>query len=225
MKFYWVLAILVINTFSVSYTKEKVPVTGIEATGNSADFMDFPTSLDKAVFEKVLSAHKLLNDSGKNVFVIVDYTKPSTMERLFVFDENQKKVTHKLLVAHGKKSGGNVATQFSNKRGSLQSSPGFFRTGNTYQGKHGYSLRLYGLEKGINDNAYERAIVMHGAPYVSPDFIKKYNRLGRSFGCPAVSGKYSKTIIDLVKEGAIIYIHTNDESYLSSSKLFNPNIR
>lgn len=221
MKLRRIFFVLVMSVFFVSMAKENAPIAATAVAVSSVDFADFPASVDKVVFEKALAGYALLNDSDKNVFIIIDYTKPSTAERLFVFDVEQKSVVYKLLVAHGRNSGENMATQFSNKRGSLQSSPGFYRTGKTYQGKHGYSLRLYGLEKGFNDKAYERAIVMHGAPYVSLDFIKKYNRLGRSFGCPAISGKYSKAIIDLIKEGAIIYIHTNDEAYLTRSTLFN----
>lgn len=217
MKFWWISIGLVMSVFFVVSAEVKVPVNASNNVLYSEHILGYPASLNTTVFEKALAGYSLLNDSGRPVFVIIDYTKPSTEKRLFVVDVNQKKVLYKLLVAHGKNSGENFATQFSNRRGSLQSSPGFYRTGKTYQGKHGYSLRLYGLEKGINDKAYERAIVMHGAPYVSADFIKKYNRLGRSFGCPAISSKYSKILIDLIKDGAIIYIHTNDGSYFETS--------
>ncbi len=176
---------------------------------------------DAMVFEKAFAAFQLLNDSGLRVFAIIDYTKPSTVERFFIYDADKKILLQKLLVAHGKNSGENFATHFSNKNGSLKSSPGFYRTGSTYVGKHGYSLRLYGLESGFNDHAYERAIVIHGADYVNERFIKTHQRLGRSWGCPAISNECSKSVIDLIKNGAVIYIHTNDQNYLSKSTLYN----
>jgi hypothetical protein len=112
-----------------------------------------------------------------------------------------------------------MAENFSNIPGSFASSPGFYSTGQTYVGKHGLSLILDGLEKGINDKARDRAIVMHGADYVSSDFIRKYGRLGRSFGCPAVPTELSKDIIQKIKGGSCLYIHAPIESYSSNSNI------
>lgn len=181
----------------------------------------YQSTIENEVFEKAYAAFKHLNDSNLHVFAVIDYTKPSTEERFFIYDVEQKTLLRKLLVAHGKNSGGNFATNFSNQNGSLKSSPGFYRTGATYHGKHGYSLRLYGLESGFNDHAYERAIVIHGADYVNQNFIKKHKRLGRSWGCPAISSDCSKSVIDVIKNGAVIYIHTNDKDYLDNSSLYN----
>ena len=112
-----------------------------------------------------------------------------------------------------------MATKFSNNRGSNQSSLGLFRTGESYQGKHGYSLRLDGLEKGFNDNARNRAVVMHSAYYVSENFIERHGRLGRSWGCPALPVEFSREIIDLIKGGSCLYIYANDIKYLENSIL------
>jgi hypothetical protein len=112
-----------------------------------------------------------------------------------------------------------MAEKFSNKPGSNASSPGFYSTGETYMGKHGLSLALVGLETGINDKARERAIVLHGADYVSDDFIRKYGRLGRSLGCPAVPVELSKDIIQTIKGGSCLFIYVPQISYTSNSQI------
>ena len=122
------------------------------------------------------------------------------------------------VVSHGKNSGENYATSFSNEVGSYKSSLGFYLTGNTYQGKNGYSLLLDGLEKGINDRARERAIVVHGAAYANPSVCKS-GRLGRSFGCPAVPQKLSRPIIDAIKGGSVMYIYAGTPDYLAHSSV------
>jgi hypothetical protein len=136
---------------------------------------------------------------------------------MFVIDLEKEKLLYHILVAHGKNSGVHYAEDFSNKNRSLMSSPGFYSTAETYFGKHGYSLRLDGLEEGINDHARERLIVIHGAYYVSEDFIRKYDRIGRSWGCPALPLYLTKEVINLIKEGSCLYIYTDDESYLKHS--------
>jgi len=168
-------------------------------------------------FKRALSGYEFYACVNKEIITIVDYTKPSTEERLFIIDLGKKKLLYKTLVAHGKNTGFNLAVDFSNKASSLKSSPGFYTTAETYNGKHGYSLRLDGLEAGINDNARQRAIVIHGASYVSTSFIKAHNRLGRSWGCPAVPPQLSKEMIDEIKGGSFLYIHVNDKEYLDHS--------
>ena len=122
------------------------------------------------------------------------------------------------LVAHGKNSGAKFAKSFSNKFESKQSSLGLFVTGNTYQGGKGYALNLYGLEKGINDHAYKRRIVIHGADYVSENFIKKVGRLGRSWGCPSLDKKISTPLINEIKDGSFVFAYYPDKPWLSSSE-------
>ena len=159
---------------------------------------------------------KLLNE---NVIYIIDFSKPSSSKRLFIIDISSGVLLFNTYVAHGQNSGNAMAEKFSNKVSSLQSSLGFYETSSTYLGKHGYSLKLEGLEKGINDNAMERSIVMHGASYVSEGIIKIKGYLGRSWGCPAVPEKYSKPIIDKIKNGSCIFIYANNSMYLQQSKL------
>lgn len=169
-------------------------------------------------FFKMKSMNKRVNDS---ILTIIDYSLPSTKERLFIVDLKNKNLLKKSLVAHGKGSGALYARYFSNIPSSHQSSLGFFMTENTYHGKHGYSLRISGMEKGINDNARERAIVFHAANYVSHNFIKKHGRLGRSFGCPALPIDDNQAIIDMIKEESCIFIYYPDKDYLTQSLLLN----
>jgi hypothetical protein len=173
--------------------------------------------MDTMVFHIALAGYRELTDSDSLLLTIIDYTKPSTEKRFFVIDLQKKELRIHTYVAHGKNTGENHARLFSNKPNSLKSSPGFFQTGEAYRGKHGYSLRLDGMEKGINDNARKRAVVIHGASYVSPEFIKKHKRLGRSWGCPAVPKDESRVIIDLIKGGSCVYIHTNNPEYFEKS--------
>lgn len=124
-------------------------------------------------------------------------------------------------MSHGKNSGNNYATSFSNEEGSHKSSLGFYLTASTYQGRNGYSLILDGLEKGINDRARQRAIVMHGAAYANPSVIRGGGRLGRSFGCPAVPEKLSRPIIDAIKGGSVMYIYAAKPDYLAQSTVLH----
>ncbi len=169
--------------------------------------------LDFTVFNQAMIGYNSFNLANKKVLTLIDFSKPSTEERLFIINVENRKLLFQTFAAHGKNSGVNIATQFSNRSGSLKSSLGFFITAETYYGKHGYSLRLDGMEKGINDNARKRTIVVHGAKYVSDEFIKKYKRLGRSWGCPAVSDELSKEIIDMIKGGSCLFIYANNKNY------------
>lgn len=169
-------------------------------------------------FNNIQNINDTLNDS---ILTIIDYSLPSTEERLFIIDLKNKKLLKKSLVAHGIKTGELFARYFSNIPQSHKSSLGFFITGKTYYGKHGYSLRLSGIEEGINNNALERAIVFHAAKYVSSNFIKKYGRLGRSFGCPALPQDENKTIIDIIKCQSCVFIFYPDETYFTRSAILN----
>ena len=168
--------------------------------------------LDFTVFNQAMIGYNSLNVTNKKVLSIIDFSKPSTEKRFFIIDVENKELLLQTHVAHGKNSGLNIPSKFSNRIGSNQSSLGFYRTAETYIGKHGYSLMLDGLEKGINDNARKRAIVVHGAKYVSDEFIKKYNRLGRSWGCPVVSDDLSKVIIDMIKSDSCLFIYANSKN-------------
>ncbi len=175
--------------------------------------------LDESVFQRAIHGLDFFEYANAQVLTIVDFSKDSDEKRLFVVDLKNKKLLYHCLVAHGKNSGETYAAHFSNQLNSLQSSPGFYRTAETYQGKHGYSLRLDGLETGINDQARKRSIVMHGANYVSEAFIQKFGRLGRSWGCPALPIKETHAIIDQIKNGSCLYIHTNNSDYLNRSSV------
>lgn len=173
------------------------------------------------LLQTALSGYELLKKeqtiNRPEVITIIDFSLPSNQERLWVLDLIESKVLYHCLVSHGRNSGEVMAEKFSNKPGSYASSPGFYTTGETYFGKHGFSLRLNGIENGINDKARERAIVIHGADYVSSEFIEKNGRLGRSLGCPAVPEELSTEIIETIKDGTCLFVYAPTDSYLSES--------
>ncbi|KJV25169.1 murein L,D-transpeptidase catalytic domain family protein [Luteibacter yeojuensis] len=148
---------------------------------------------------------------------VIDYSKPSSQPRLWVFDTVNRKLLFQELVAHGKNSGDADSTRFSNAENSLASSIGLFRTSDTYMGKNGYSLRMTGLEPGVNSNALARAIVIHGAAYVSETMARVAGRIGRSWGCPAVSTAVAHKLIDALKGGQMVFSYYPDKKWLSSS--------
>ena len=152
---------------------------------------------------------EIFDSSNDNLLVMVDYTKPSTEERLFIIDLRKKQLLISSLVAHGRGTGDLYATNFSNKNNSYSTSSGFYLTGNIYNGKNGESLELYGLEKGKNDNARKRTIVIHSAYYANKSFAEKYGRLGRSKGCLVLPTDLNTKIINLISGGVVLYVHTN----------------
>lgn len=166
-------------------------------------------------YQKLIAEHVV---DKKDILTVIDFNKSSKEDRFFVIDLQKHKIIHESLVAHGKNSGWDIPESFSNMTNSLKSSLGFFLTGETYQGKHGLSLKLDGLEKGINDNARERNIVIHSADYVSESFIDKVGRLGRSFGCPSLPVKNYTEVIDIIKERSLIFIFSNQLDYFKTSK-------
>jgi len=179
------------------------------------------SGLALSVFEKAVTGFmNLKNDHAlsdtKSVVTIVDFTKPSTEKRMWIVDLKNKTLLLNTYVAHGQGSGGNMATNFSNVAESHQSSLGFYIASETYFGKHGLSLKLDGQDKGVNDLARNRAIVVHGASYVSEDFIKSTGRLGRSFGCPAVPEALNAKVIDLIKGKTCFFINGNSDKYQSN---------
>jgi hypothetical protein len=164
------------------------------------------------------------NGAVKNdhILSIVDFSLPSSKKRLFVIDVTTGKLLFNTFVSHGRNSGKDMATEFSNDENSFKSSLGFYVTGNTYSGEHGYSLRLDGQEAGINDNAYDRSIVMHAANYVNEKIIKTKGFIGRSLGCPAVPPKLHKAIINTIKDGSCLFLYSRDTFYISHSRIINP---
>ena len=157
----------------------------------------------------------------RKIITIIDFSKPSTRERLFVIDLENKQILYKSLVSHGQNSGYNMAIRFSNAPRSRKSSLGFFMTAETYSGKYGYSLKLDGLEPGINDNARPRGIVIHGADFVSQEVVRETGLLGRSFGCPALPVNSARKKIDKISKGSCLFIYGNDPKYLKNSKILN----
>lgn len=173
--------------------------------------------LNYDVFKTALNGYNKIDGRKKELLTIIDYSKPSTEKRFFVIDMDKKELLVYSHVSHGKNSGGNIATSFSNKVSSNKSSLGFFLTENTYIGGNGYSLVLNGLEKGINDKAKDRYIVIHGADYANPKVAKSQGRLGRSLGCPALPRDISKKAIDMIKNGSVLFVYGNDTNYLERS--------
>ncbi|HEX6644040.1 MAG TPA: murein L,D-transpeptidase catalytic domain family protein [Gemmatimonadales bacterium] len=164
--------------------------------------------LRNEVLELGIRAHARVRAEGRTsspILTVIDYSLPSREPRLWVLDLDKGAVLERELVAHGNGTGGDIATAFSNRPGSNQSSLGTFLTGKIYYGKHGKSLRLHGLDEGLNDLAFQRAIVVHGATYVNPGIVDQLGRLGRSQGCPALSPEASARIIELIRDGSVIF--------------------
>lgn len=180
-------------------------------------------SIQPDVLDMALSAASCAVSQGDaaapSTLTVIDYSKPSSEKRLWVFDLKSHELVYEELVAHGQGSGVNMATQFGNEAETHRTSLGLFKTDTTYVGKNGYSLRLDGLDKGLNDQARDRAIVMHGAPYVSEAFVKATGRLGRSWGCPAVSAAVAKQLIDRVKGGGLVFAYYPDAKLKTSKYL------
>jgi len=179
-----------------------------------------PVSTD--VLELAFSAASCAVRAGAvqspSTLTVIDYSKPSTEKRLWVIDMRTRTVLYEELVAHGQGTGDAMATSFSNTPETHKTSLGLFVTEGTYVGKNGYSLRLNGLDEGFNDRARERAIVMHGAPYVSEAFAKAQGRLGRSWGCPALREAVARELIDRVKGGSLLFAYYPDQQWLKSSQ-------
>lgn len=180
---------------------------------------------DRNVLRQALAARQCAVASGAvgdpKRLAVIDYSLPSTVPRMWVFDLSVPKLLHVEHVAHGQGSGGNFATAFSNEDGSHQSSLGLFVAAETYVGENGYSLRMDGLEPGINHHARERLIVIHGADYVDPDRATKQGRLGRSWGCPALRRAVANGVIDSLKDGQLVFAYYPDPHWLGASRMLN----
>ena len=188
------------------------------------DLLEVAPTLDRTVLQRAVTAMECALDHGEGSaerLAIIDFSLPSSEQRLWIFDLEARELLLHELVAHGQGSGQNIASQFSNITGSHQSSIGLFRTSESYYGRHGYSLRMDGLEEGINDRARDRAIVIHGADYVDPAWIERQGRIGRSQGCPAVRQEVAGQVVDTLKNGQFLFSWYPDPEWLADSRYLN----
>lgn len=214
-----------------------VPVFGNSGSGSTitdtdarhglyADLNLSATGLSEEVFQLALKGYQKLESLGRlhnpDILTIVDFSQSSRNKRFYVIDLIRKVLLFNTYVAHGRNTGTEFADRFSNKPGSYQSSLGFYVTGDENTGSSvGLSLILEGLEKGFNDNAVKREIIIHGAEYATEDFIRKTGRLGRSFGCPSLPPDMIRPVVEKIKEGSCLFIYHKDKNYISSSSLLN----
>lgn len=211
------------NVLAKSPTAPTTHAAAIDAKAKkiAANAPGLKPSIVKLGLQALHNSQKHGVHTTKPIITLIDYSLASTEKRLWVLDLNKDQVIHTSMVAHGKHSGENHTTNFSNRIGSLQTSLGVFITQNTYFGHDGLSLKIQGLEKGYNDNAKVRTIVVHGAPYVSKQFVATMGRAGRSWGCPAVEKPLAKPIIDTIKDGTLILAFYPDQDWLTKSKFIN----
>ena len=181
--------------------------------------------LKKEAFAFAYNGYTKLEEEGKlnkeGLITICDFSQSSRKKRLYLIDLKACKLLMNTYVAHGKNSGGEFAKKFSNKPESLQSSLGFYKTKRTYYGTHGLALTITGLEPGFNDKAERRKIVVHGSQYIGDNYLRWGGYMGRSFGCPAVPMKYSKKLINTIKDGSCLFIYHPSKNYLAGSKILN----
>ncbi len=215
--------------FSVSSTKARtnpLKPSALSAYRNLYTTLELEKNgLSSTAFELGLKGWQKMVESGMiaktNLLTICDFSQSANNKRMYVIDMASGKLLFQSLVAHGRNTGDEFAKYFSNKPSSYQSSLGFYATKQTYNGEHGLSLKLFGLEKGFNDKADERAIVIHGADYVCESFINKNGRLGRSLGCPSIPFEIHKQVIETIKGGSCLFIYYPDKNYIQKSKVLN----
>lgn len=214
------------NKTVITTEKEEAPLSAdAEAERLYEAFLATNTSMPSLVsFQNAIKGYNQLSDADKiekELLTVVDFSLPSSEKRMWVLDMATNEVLFHTYVAHGRNTGGKMATKFSNKTNSFQSSLGFYVTGETYFGKNGFSLFIDGMEKGINDNARSRYVVIHGADYASTDFIKRTGRLGRSLGCPAIPREVTQDIIDTIKGKSVLFIYHPNKDYAAKSPMLN----
>ena len=200
----------------------------ISALYNRLDFREYDR-LSYTVFNKAVKGYINLKNAGKlnnakEILTVCDFNQPSTFERMWIIDLAEKKILFNTFVAHGSGTGEDCATQFSNKENSHQSSLGFYVTTETYDGEHGLSLRLQGMDQGFNDAAFKRDIVVHGAEYVCDNYICDNQRLGRSWGCPAEPVALAEPIINTIKDGTCLFVYYPDVKYLKTAFWLNKKV-
>lgn len=212
---------------SVGFTPAHAVTTQAALTAPLASQLSLTApDLNAAVLNQAVVAMECAVANGATPaarLAVIDFSLPSAEERLWIFDLQSRTLLLQDLVAHGSGSGDNYAAAFSNVEGSHQSSIGLFRTAESYTGRHGYSLRMDGLEPGINDLARQRAIVIHAADYVDPNWVARYGRIGRSQGCPAVRPEVAGMVVDTLKGGQFMFSYYPDEHWLATSEFLNCN--
>ncbi len=216
--------LLFLGVFPNSEPHKNIPITNtaIDPVTEIYDGLQTSTGTlpSKEVFALAFQGWMKMKDNLKSkVLTVIDFSMPSTAKRMWIIDPEKGEILLNSVVSHGRNSGDLMAKTFSNQPESFKSSLGFYTTAETYSGKHGYSLRLDGLERGFNDQARKRAIVIHGADYAREEFAKSVGRLGRSLGCPALPSELSAKAIDMIKDGSLLFIYGNDDTYLTKSSL------
>ncbi len=208
------------KTVSDASTKFEATVSALYCDANLEE-----SGLQREVFThaykgylSLLEEHKI---SKSNVITICDFSQSSRNKRLYVVDLETRKILIKTYVAHGRRSGGEFAISFSNKWSSHKSSLGFYVTEMTYTGRHGYAMKLHGLEKGFNDKADRRNIVIHGSKYLGEQYLQSNKFSGRSYGCPAIPNSDVKEVIEDMKGGSCFFIYHPTKKYLQGSKILN----
>ena len=195
-----------VDTMAVPASDSPTPVSELAAGEQLFEEMELGGIVNFIAFRQAVAGYNRIKEKSKPILTLIDFSKPSTEKRFFVFDMEKKQLLFSSVVSHGRNSGGNYATSFSNQNGSYKSSLGFYLTENTYQGGNG------------NDKAKERSIVVHGASYANPT-VAASGRLGRSLGCPALPTKLAKPIINTIKDGSVMFIYANNSSYLAQSDI------
>lgn len=216
------LLALLIALLTTGFTPQKTAIVKntTRVTQEANRLSGVAPQLNKRVLMLALAAYHKAEAKGKvrkPILTVIDYSLPSSKQRMWVFDIKRDKLLYNTHVAHGLNSGMTTPTKFSNKDSSKQSSLGTYVTKNTYVGANGYSLNLQGLEKNFNDHALDRRIVMHGAWYVEPSFIKKAGRAGRSWGCPSIAPSLARPLINTIKDGSVIFAYYPDKKYLANT--------
>lgn len=223
-QFVIITLLLFISIFPQPKTFEKTsqPITSVDPATMLYEGLKSENGVlpSREVFTMAIQGwSKMKGDLKSKLLTVIDFSLPSTEKRMWIINPETGQILLNSVVSHGRNSGDLMANSFSNQPESFKSSLGFYKTAETYSGKHGYSLRLDGLEKGFNDQARNRAIVIHGADYAREEFAKSVGRLGRSLGCPALPSEISAKAIDLIKDGSLLFIFGTDKSYLEKSSL------
>jgi len=216
---------IILFLFTSASTAVKPPVRKLPASTNTALYTKLnlqKLGLSEKAYQLAIRGWQKLKERGevaKSIISICDFTQSANNKRLYVIDLSTGRLLFNTFVAHGRNTGEEFARSFSNQPSSCKSSLGFYTTKGTYNGEHGLSLKLEGRERGFNDHAADRAIVMHGADYVNDCFIQQYGRLGRSLGCPSIPADLVGPVINTIKDGTCLFIYYPDKTYLANSKL------